>query len=378
MDNKGLTTMSVRKINRNKVYNYIYQKQSTFKLQIVQDLQMGLSTVSQNLKLLEEEGLIERNGFFDSTGGRKAQAIQIVRTAGISIGIGILRKMIHIAAIDLYGDFVFKETIDFPYIPEAAYYKQLNCYLEEFITKNNLPKDKILGVSIATQGIISSDGESVNYGVLMDNINMKLANFQEYISYPCRLEHDSKAAAYLEAWNHKEISNAAVVILNRNLGGALIINGIVHHGDHMRSGIIEHLCINNGGPLCYCGNRGCLETYCSANALESASEMSIPDFFHKLRNEKGSSTLSQIWDDYLNHLAFAIHNLNIILDSSVIISGYLAPYFTEEDVVYLLSQINQSNPFPLKREQLILGTHGQYTPAAGAALHYVKKFLGQV
>ena len=45
-------------------------------MQIVQDLQMGLSTVSQNLNLLEKEGLIDRNGYFDSTGGRKAQAIQ--------------------------------------------------------------------------------------------------------------------------------------------------------------------------------------------------------------------------------------------------------------------------------------------------------------
>ena len=47
---------------------------------------MGLSTVSQNLNLLENEGLIEKNGYFDSTGGRKANAIQIVSDFRISIG----------------------------------------------------------------------------------------------------------------------------------------------------------------------------------------------------------------------------------------------------------------------------------------------------
>ena len=51
---------------------------------------MGLSTVSQNLNLLEPEGLIEKNGFFASTCGRKANAIQIVSDFKISIGIGIL------------------------------------------------------------------------------------------------------------------------------------------------------------------------------------------------------------------------------------------------------------------------------------------------
>ena len=59
-------------------------------MQIVQELQMGLSTVSQNLNLLEQEGLIEKKRLFTSTGGRKANAIQIVSDFKISIGSGIL------------------------------------------------------------------------------------------------------------------------------------------------------------------------------------------------------------------------------------------------------------------------------------------------
>lgn len=89
MSEKGLTTINLKKINRSKVYQYIYKTRQTSKMQIVQDLQMGLSTVSQNLNLLEKEGLIDRNGYFDSTGGRKAQAIQITSDFRISIGIGI-------------------------------------------------------------------------------------------------------------------------------------------------------------------------------------------------------------------------------------------------------------------------------------------------
>lgn len=83
-------------------------------MQIVQDLQMGLSTVSQNLNLLEKEGLIDRNGYFDSTGGRKAQAIQITSDFRISIGIGILKNMFHITAIDLYGNAFIQKPLLFP------------------------------------------------------------------------------------------------------------------------------------------------------------------------------------------------------------------------------------------------------------------------
>ena len=377
MSEKGLTTIALKKINRSKIYQYIYRSKLTSKLQIVQDLQMGLSTVSQNLNLLENEGLIEKNGYFDSTGGRKANAIQIVSDFRISIGVGILKNMFHITAIDLYGNTVYTDTIPLTYSNTAAYYQQITDKVKDFIDKNQYPENKILGVSIATQGITSPDNTTVIYGNIMNNTGMRLKDFSKHLPYPCHLEHDSKSAAFLELWNHPELDSAVVLLLNRNLGGAIITNHQIHQGCSMHSGTIEHICVNPDGPLCYCGNRGCLETYCSANSLEQASGMTIKEFFPLLR-EKKSPQLIQIWEDYLKHLAFAMKNLNLVIDAPIIISGYLAPYFTEEDTDYLLEQINSMTPFELEKEQLLVGTHGQYTPAIGAALFYVKEFIHSV
>ena len=377
MSEKGLTTIALKKINRSKIYQYIYRSKLTSKLQIVQDLQMGLSTVSQNLNLLENEGLIEKNGYFDSTGGRKANAIQIVSDFRISIGVGILKNMFHITAIDLYGNTVYTDTIPLTYSNTAAYYQQITDKVKDFIDKNQYPENKILGVSIATQGITSPDNTTVIYGNIMNNTGMRLKDFSRHLPYPCHLEHDSKSAAFLELWNHPELDSAVVLLLNRNLGGAIITNHQIHQGRSMHSGTIEHICVNPDGPLCYCGNRGCLETYCSANSLEQASGMTIKEFFPLLR-EKKSPQLIQIWEDYLKHLAFAMKNLNLVIDAPIIISGYLAPYFTEDDTDYLLRQINSMTPFELKEEQILVGTHGQYTPAIGTALFYVKEFIQSV
>ena len=374
MSEKGLTNISVKKINRSKVYQYIYRKKITSKLQIVQDLQMGLSTVSQNLNLLEQDGLIEKNGYFESTGGRKANAIQIVSDFRISIGIGILKNMFHITAVDLYGNAFYTNTIPFPYSNTPDYYKQVTDKIKEFIATNQYDEEKILGVSIATQGITSPDHSTVLYGNIMNNTGMILEDFSRYLPYPCYLEHDSKSAAFLELWKHPELDSAVVFLLNRNLGGAIITNHQIHQGSSMHSGTIEHICINPDGPLCYCGNRGCLETYCSANALEQAAGMNVKDFFSLLR-EKKSPQLTQIWKDYLHHLAFAMKNLNLIIDAPIIISGYLAPYFLEDDIAYLTKHINVSSPFALNKEHIFVGTNGQYTPAIGAALFYVNQFI---
>ena len=374
MSEKGLTNISVKKINRSKVYQYIYRKKITSKLQIVQDLQMGLSTVSQNLNLLEQDGLIEKNGYFESTGGRKANAIQIVSDFRISIGIGILKNMFHITAVDLYGNTLYTNTIPFPYSNTPDYYKQVTDKIKEFIATNQYDEEKILGVSIATQGITSPDHSTVLYGNIMNNTGMILEDFSRYLPYPCYLGHDSKSAAFLELWKHPELDSAVVFLLNRNLGGAIITNHQIHQGSSMHSGTIEHICINPDGPLCYCGNRGCLETYCSANALEQAAGMNIKDFFSLLR-EKKSPQLTQIWKDYLHHLAFAMKNINLIIDAPIIISGYLAPYFLEDDIAYLTKHINVSSPFALNKEHIFVGTNGQYTPAIGAALFYVNQFI---
>lgn len=94
--------------------------------------------------------------------------------------------------------------------------------------------------------------------------------------------------------------------------------------------------------------------------------------------EDNDGGMQQIWEGYLLYLAFAIRNLNLVIDGPIIISGYLAPYFTEEDLEYLLERINSSTPFKLERRHLIVGMQGQYTPAVGSALYYVEQFLESI
>ena len=67
--------------------------------------------------------------------------------------------------------------------------------------------------------------------------------------------------------------------------------------------------------------------------------------------------------------------VGMIIDSPVIISGYLAPYFRQSDILYLLEKSNEHSVFQMTEDQLLLGNHGQYTPAIGAALYYIQSFL---
>lgn len=374
MSNSGMTTIEVKRINRSKVYQMIYEKRSISKQDLAQELHMGLTTVTQNLKALEEDGWIHRTGYYESTGGRKAQAIEIVPNARTTIGVFILKRSILLVAVDLYSNVMQQKTVTETFSATETYYQFLGKEVMRFANHVESNPDKISGVGIAIQGILSPDRSKIQYGKLLQHTGLNTADLTRYIPYPCFTEHDSKAAAFAEIWNQPQLSDAVVFLLNKNLGSALVIHGEVHQGKSMHSGTVEHMCIVPNGTPCYCGGKGCLETYCSAESLQSQIHgNSFESFFQSVRENEPKS--KAIWEMYLSKLAAAIQNVNTVIDSDVILSGFLVPYLTEADLEFLKQKITEP-PFFAERDITIqLGKHGEFAPAIGAALPFVKRII---
>src|SRR3982750_1800868 len=92
---------------------------------------------------------------------------------------------------------------------------------------------------------------------------------------PAVLENDAKAAAYGEYWAGAGATQARkgagggifIFTLGTGGGGGRVRGGRVFHGDSDFAGEVGHtVAVANGEP-CPCGQRGCLERYCSANAV---------------------------------------------------------------------------------------------------------------
>ena len=117
-----------------------------------------------------------------------------------------------------------------------------------------------------------------------------------------------------------------------------------------------------------------METYCSAESLQSQIHgNSFESFFQSVRENEPKS--KAIWEMYLSKLAAAIQNVNTVIDSDVILSGFLVPYLTEADLEFLKQKITEP-PFFAERDITIqLGKHGEFAPAIGAALPFVKRII---
>jgi glucokinase len=88
---------------------------------------------------------------------------------------------------------------------------------------------------------------------------------------PVHVDNDANCAALGEAWfgAGREYNSFVGLTLGTGVGSGIIINRKVHTGDHGFGGEFGHVSIDYNGPLCGCGNRGCVEAYIGNSYLSA-------------------------------------------------------------------------------------------------------------
>jgi len=220
--------------------------------------------------------------------------------------------------------------------------------LAEFLTDGDLLENLlnftqkfIKGYTIHRGGLaIKGLVDSIN-GMLMEDIGAgdKLAGrnlamaFENFLGFPFILENDARAYAIGE-WQFgagRGMQTIVCMTLGTGLGCAAIVDGKPYRGDDVFGGLLGgHLSIDRNGPECVCGQRGCLELYCSSTAFnqrikanhpELAAEAdALPSFFKKLTSgmPQYTNTLKAFQDDLAIGIVNIIHAFN---PGMVIIGG---------------------------------------------------------
>ena len=113
------------------------------------------------------------------------------------------------------------------------------------------------------------------------------------------------------------------IIMGTGVGGGIIIDGKIHHGRTNIAGEWGHHCLHNEGNSCYCGNKGCVETYISGPALEKKwtnltnQNQSLPEIIKSSDNPNFSNWKKSFLDDF----GLSLANVIDILDPDVIVLG---------------------------------------------------------
>ncbi len=366
-------TTELRRQNRNRVFRYVYSSETPVtKQDVAQSLNLSLPTVGQNLRELLDAGLLQLQGTFDSTGGRKPKAIGINAKVKCSIGLMLSSRHIHIVCIDLKARLICQSSIFRLFTGDQQYCRQLACYLEDFIDANQIDRSTLLGVGIAVPGILDEERNVVVMSHIVSLRELPVETLTAHIPYPCFIENDANAGGMAEWWDRPSMENMVYLSVQKGVGGAVLLSGVRYMGRHHHSGEFGHMCIVPGGRPCSCGKQGCLEAYCSTARISDDLGISREEFFSEL--EEGNAAYRAMWEDYLDHLALGIHNIRMVLDCDIVLGGILVQ-FMEPYLESLQNRLQELNPFQPDRPYLILSRYRSWSTCVGAALHFISSFL---
>lgn len=365
----------IRKKNYSDVYRLIYQERRISKPQIAAALQMSLPTVTQHLTALEEQGLIEKQGQIASGIGRKAAAYMARASARAAVGVEVLSERVTAVVIDLYGAVIAKKERLLTFSQEDAYFQSIAGLIREVLESAGVTDEMVLGAGLGMQGLVTENGREMLYGKILDCTGLTVCPLEEYLSFPVRFIHDAECAAELELWRHPELTDAIYLSLGTHLGGAIISDRRIQRGRTGRTGTFEHMTLVEGGRQCYCGKQGCVECYCSADALLQNGEV-LADFFKLMR--EGAPEQCERWADYMRWLALALNNIHMVMDSVIILGGHVAPYLTQGDLAQLFAAVQARTAFPETENFLHLGVQEDDIIATGAAIPFIRSFLKSV
>ena len=372
---KPITPGQIKQNNLSQIYHHIYKNPGKSMQELSYELRLSRPTIANNLAELEKEGLIQKSGYIASDQvGRKAAAYAIRSDYRTALGIELTGSRIKMVCIDLNGDLMKRSTVSLPFQMNSRYYKTACDSIRAFADELSLTTEQILGIGIAVPALVSPDGEAVTWGKIIDCEGMKIDEFRSLLPWKCRFYHDAACAALSEVWASPMRRNFIYLMIGRHFGGAAIENGRVLFGKSGHFAAFEHIRFEKGKAdrLCYCGNRGCLETVISMSALLRDGE-SAEDFFLKLRD--GSKENTARWQEYLNNMAAFLSRSHMVLDIDYILGGYLAPYLTEEDISFLKNEIAKTDPFNGTSDFLHIGKVSRHNVTIGAALSYISAFL---
>lgn len=364
---------SIKKLNRSRIYQLVYQKEKISKPEISSQLKISLPTVSQCVNELIQLGLVTSEGFFESNGGRKAAIITCNRNIKVALGVDIQREAICIVAINIYGEILHSEKHDISFENNDLYCARVGNLIISFFISLEIPRDALLGVGISIQGLVDNAGTHITFGPILGTEGFSAESIGKYISIADTpiLVHDTEASASYALWQHPQIKDALFLVLNRNLGGAVIINGQIHRGISRPSGLIAHMTLIPNGKLCYCGKKGCTESYCSARSLVEGFDEDFQTFFQLLRS--GDEQHHQRWLEYLSYLSQALYNYQILMNTEIILSGELSQYLIPEDIEILTQYV--MNRMGIFQEYPKFTINKTTQAAPGAALPFIIKFL---
>ncbi|MFD6129191.1 ROK family protein [Streptomyces diastaticus] len=323
---------SLHRANLERVVRAVRLSGSLTQAEIARTTGLSAATVSNIVRELKEGGTVEVTP--TSAGGRRARSVSLSGDAGIVIGVDFGHTHLRVAVGNLAHQILAEEAepLDVDASAEQGF-DRAELLVGRLLDATGVDRAKVAGVGLGVPGPIDvASGMLGSTSILPGWSGTQPAHaLGERLGVPVAVDNDANLGALGElVWGSgRGVRDLAYIKVAGGVGAGLVIDGQIYRGPGGTAGEIGHITLDESGPVCRCGNRGCLETFTAARYVLPLLE---PTHGAGLTMEKvvelaqeGDPGCRRVVADVGRHIGSGVASLcNLLNPSRVVVGGDLA------------------------------------------------------
>lgn len=271
------TTKVLKEANKYLIMQCILNYEPITTEEIVKKTSVSRPTVLEILKELTEEGYIVKNGYSESTGGRSPALIYVNRDSCFAVGVDFEFPKVRLAVSNIKAEIIKLKELKFSLneIPDNIK-KSLISEIGSLLESTEIPLNKVIGIGLGLSGLIDkAKGKSVHIERIKGwrDVNIQ-KELEDVFGVPVYINNDVHLLGLVEKKKYMvpEQNDFIYIGIRSGIGSSIFYHGKPFNGCNGNAGFIGHTTVDANGPLCFCGNRGCLDVFSGELAMNEQYE----------------------------------------------------------------------------------------------------------
>ena len=265
-------SIEAKKQNILRMVRAIYDHPDISRKELGHRFGLSASTVTLAINPLLEQGLLVESGQEPSAAGRKARLLQVNANAG---HILVLHPMddhrVQLRLCNLIGTRLAEHLTVPPSTPVSSQTYPLLLAEAAKTTLSKHPDISLTAVAVIVPGVMNPDGTADLPVFGWDQVDFSI--LQRELQVPVFCDTILHLLGGYEVQQAGPSGRQIYLSLEPGVGMSCYENGEAVTSRNLLFGEVGHISMHEDGPLCYCGNRGCLEYYCGIPGILSRMEV---------------------------------------------------------------------------------------------------------
>lgn len=257
----------MRTYNRALILRLIRLHQPVSRVELAKKTSLTKPTISNIVNELKEEGLINERELGVSSGGRRPIMLELAASDRFVIGIDATQRKLHGVVTNIHGELLDEAWHDERFDTNEEF---IDAIVALYTILNKRAIGNVIGLGVSVHGMVEAGEGIVLFAPRFHLHDIPLKReLEKRLEQHVFVENDVRTLALGELYFGEAIGieEFFYVYAGYGIGGAYVHAGELIDGEHHIAGEIGHMRIMLDGPICSCGNRGCLEAVAGERAI---------------------------------------------------------------------------------------------------------------